>query len=497
MFLKSKYIAGLLTTVTVASGFGYLPDSESGMDTWKQNLGYELNVFQPESIFDFDHKLESLKSDKEVATEAEKKENTKVSSSQTEQTSQTNQSNVTKENRQKLPDEEMRKLKSYFKTRAVVDEDKVEGYLNIRSEASSEDGVEILGKLYPGAVAEILDEKEEWSRIESGDVTGWVKNEFLILGDDAAEVVEEDVTYKAEVQAETLNIRKGAGTNYDVTAIAEQGDKLEVGDLVSDSDNTWDGGYIWVTCKGYEKLQEYKLTIKLGDANDTGIVAAYFNDNEATIDGNKITANLPMRDEQNKNTDLGDVDIDLFVAADATVTGFTEDPTNQDVPGAVRWYKNGANIRDGLQVVVTAEDGSTQTYNLTATIEQNTTSASLQNIYITDGSYQAKGSITGNTVTFEVPYMTLSVKGWKVYAYANSSANVIGAREGTAFVVRPGVTTMDELSTTFNGSVTAIRRGAAALSSSRTQYSSSRWSTRLLVLAMPARWTKLKMEAGL
>ena len=230
------------------------------------------------------------------------------------------------------------------------------------------------------------------------------------------------------------------------------GDKLEVGDLVSDSDNTWTGT-IAVDCKGYNKLQTYNLTVKLGDANDTGIVAAYFNDNEATIDGNEITANLPMRDEQNKNTDLGDVDIDLFVAADATVTGFTEDPTNQDVPGAVRWYKNGANIRDGLQVVVTAEDGSTQTYNLTATIEQNTTSASLQNIYITNGSYQAKGSITGNTVTFEVPYMTLSVKGWKVYAYANSSANVIGAREGTAFVVRPGVTTMDELSTTFNGNI--------------------------------------------
>ena len=229
------------------------------------------------------------------------------------------------------------------------------------------------------------------------------------------------------------------------------GDKLEVGDLVSDTDNTWDGGYIWVTCKGYEKLQEYKLTIKLGDANDTGIVAAYFNDNEATINGNEITANLPMRDEQNKNTDLGDVDIDLFVAADATVTGFTEDPTNQDVPGAVRWYKNGANIRDGLQVVVTAEDGSTQTYNLTATIEQNTTSAALTGIYITDGSYQAKGNISGNTITFEVPYMTLSVKEWKVYATANSAANVIGARTaGNAFVVQNGITTMNNLGFTTN-----------------------------------------------
>ena len=60
MFLKSKYIAGLLTTVTVASGFGYLPSSESGMDTSKQNLNYELNVFHLDALSGFDQKLESL-----------------------------------------------------------------------------------------------------------------------------------------------------------------------------------------------------------------------------------------------------------------------------------------------------------------------------------------------------------------------------------------------------------------------------------------------------
>ncbi len=229
MFLKSKYIAGLLTTVTVASGFGYLPNSESGMDTWKQNLGYELNVFHPETITGFDQKLESLKSDKEVDSKTEKEEEIlTVSSGQAKQTNETKESDVTKEEVQKLSEEEMSKLKSYFKTRAVVDEDKVEGYLNIRSEASSEDTVEILGKLYPGAVAKILEEGKDWSRIESGDVIGWVKNSFLIFGDEAAEAVEEDATYKAEVQVETLNVRSGAGTDYDVTAIVEQGDKLEV-----------------------------------------------------------------------------------------------------------------------------------------------------------------------------------------------------------------------------------------------------------------------------
>ena len=229
MFLKSKYIAGLLTTVTVASGFGYLPNSESDMDTSKQNLGYELNVFHPETISDFDQKLESLKSDTEGGAEIKT-----ILSSLAKQTNGTKKTDVTKEDSQKLSDGEMRKLKTYFKSRAVVDEDKVEGYLNIRSDASLEDTVEILGKLYPGAVAKILEEGKEWSRIESGDVTGWVKNDFLILGDEAAETVE-DVTYKANVQAETLNVRKGAGTDYDVIDIVKQGEELEV----LKEDNDW------------------------------------------------------------------------------------------------------------------------------------------------------------------------------------------------------------------------------------------------------------------
>ena len=234
------------------------------------------------------------------------------------------------------------------------------------------------------------------------------------------------------------------------------GNKLEVGTGLDQAPYVKD---IEIDCKGYEKLQTYELTIKLGEANDTGIVAAYFNDNEATIDGNEITANLPMRDEQNAPTDLDHVEVVLYTNASAdvkTVTGF-KDGNPSDIPGTDKWVVNSADgttsIRDGKQVVVTAEDGSTQTYNLTATIEQNTTSAALTGIYITDadGSYQAKGNISGNTITFEVPYMTLSVKDWKVYATANSAANVIGARTaGNAFVVQNGITTMNNLGFTNN-----------------------------------------------
>ena len=232
------------------------------------------------------------------------------------------------------------------------------------------------------------------------------------------------------------------------------GTKLNVGALIANTNPkyAWEG-YIWVDCKGYEKLQKYDLTIKLGEDNNTGITAAYFNDNEATIDGNEITANLPMRDESNNNTDLDKVKVVLYTdtaAAVKNVTGFKKEAAS-DIAGTDKWSVNGTgattSIRNGKQVVVTAEDGTTQTYNLSATIEQNTTDAKLTGIYITDGSYQAKGDIVGNTIFFEVPYLTINVNNWKIYATANSAANVVADRAnyGTAKVVRSGITTMSEL----------------------------------------------------
>lgn len=49
----------------------------------------------------------------------------------------------------------------------------VEDKLNIRAEASKES--ELAGKLYKGAVADVVEKGDEWSRIKSGNVEGYVK----------------------------------------------------------------------------------------------------------------------------------------------------------------------------------------------------------------------------------------------------------------------------------------------------------------------------------
>ena len=230
------------------------------------------------------------------------------------------------------------------------------------------------------------------------------------------------------------------------------GVKLNIGTLYdkASSGYSWTSK-IWVDCKGYDKLQEYTLTIKLGEDDDTGIVDAYFNGNQASIDGNEITAVLPMRDEDNENTDLDAVEVVLYTASSAnvkTIAGFKEETT--DIPGYDMWVVDDTpatiSVRD-KQVVVTAEDGSTQTYVLSASIEQNTTAANMTSIYITGDGYTSTGSIQGNTIYFEVPYLTTDISGWKIYATANSAANVISNRNNgkTPAVVKNGVATMANL----------------------------------------------------
>ena len=56
----------------------------------------------------------------------------------------------------------------------------VDDYVNVRSTAG-EDG-EVLGKLYNNSACTVLGTEGDWYKIHSGDVEGYIKAEFLVLG---------------------------------------------------------------------------------------------------------------------------------------------------------------------------------------------------------------------------------------------------------------------------------------------------------------------------
>ena len=66
---------------------------------------------------------------------------------------------------------------------AMTNDDTVETGVVIRTEADPDS--KAAGYLYRGAAARIVDKGEEWTKVESGRVTGYVRNEYLAFGDQA------------------------------------------------------------------------------------------------------------------------------------------------------------------------------------------------------------------------------------------------------------------------------------------------------------------------
>lgn len=105
----------------------------------------------------------------------------------------------------------------------------VDHYVNVRS--TPDTGGEIVGKMYDGAVAQILaaaGERNEWFQIVSGRVEGYIKSEYFIYGDAAADVMDDYVTHYAQVLADRLNIRKEPAVASAKIGYIDKGEKLKV-----------------------------------------------------------------------------------------------------------------------------------------------------------------------------------------------------------------------------------------------------------------------------
>ncbi len=102
----------------------------------------------------------------------------------------------------------------------------VNDYVNVRESADTES--EIVGKLYDDSVGTLLEEKDGWYQIQSGSVTGYVKAEYCVVGEDAEALVEEVGTRVATVNTTTLKVRKEAGTDATVLGLVPIEEELVV-----------------------------------------------------------------------------------------------------------------------------------------------------------------------------------------------------------------------------------------------------------------------------
>lgn len=129
-------------------------------------------------------------------------------------------------------EESSQNAESEYANLAIAD---VTDYVNVRTEPNTDS--EIVGKIYDGAVAQILavaGEQDDWFQIVSGNVEGYIKAEFFLYGDAAAEVIDEYVTRYAKVRADRLNVREEPSTDADRIGYIDNGEKLKIVENLGD-----------------------------------------------------------------------------------------------------------------------------------------------------------------------------------------------------------------------------------------------------------------------
>ena len=121
----------------------------------------------------------------------------------------------------------------------------VKNALNVRSDASEE--ASKVGKLYKDCGGTILERKDGWTRLQSGNVIGWASDEYLLFGEEAVNLANDVGRMIATVNTETLRVRMAPDEEAGIYGLLPKEEIVEVLD---------DGTGQWV-CIDYEGMDGY------------------------------------------------------------------------------------------------------------------------------------------------------------------------------------------------------------------------------------------------
>ncbi|MCM1175866.1 MAG: cell wall hydrolase [Blautia sp.] len=144
--------------------------------------------------------------------------------------------------------------------------------LNVRAEASEDS--EKVGLLYKDCGGRILERKDGWTKLESGDLVGWASDEYLLFDEEAEALAGEVGNLIIVNETETLRVRQEPDTDAVVLGLLAQNDALNVVEVM---DGEW---------------------IKVDFYHDDAYVLAEYVDVDFRIDAGETMAVIRQREEE-------------------------------------------------------------------------------------------------------------------------------------------------------------------------------------------------------
>ncbi len=110
----------------------------------------------------------------------------------------------------------------------------VQNALNIRAEADEKS--EKVGYLYKDCGGTILERKDGWTRIKSGNVIGWAKDEYLLFGEEAKAMAEDVGNWIVTLDVSAVRVRKEPSMDAEIYGLLAYDDSVE---FIDEVNNSW------------------------------------------------------------------------------------------------------------------------------------------------------------------------------------------------------------------------------------------------------------------
>ncbi len=150
--------------------------------------------------------------------------------------------------------------------------------MNVRAEASEES--DKVGVLYKDCGGRILERKDGWTRLKSGDLIGWASDEYLLFGEEAEAMADDVGNLIVTIETEILRVRDEPSTDAEVVGLLTGDDELEIIEFINDD---------WISVE-YEEETRY--------------VSSEFVDVDFHIDEGETLAAIRIREEEERQAKL-------------------------------------------------------------------------------------------------------------------------------------------------------------------------------------------------
>ncbi len=105
--------------------------------------------------------------------------------------------------------------------------------MNVRAEASEDS--DKVGVLYKDCGGRILERKDGWTRLKSGDLVGWASDEYLLFGEEAEMMADDVGNLIVTIETELLRVRTDPNTEAEAVGLLTSDDELEIIEFIDDA----------------------------------------------------------------------------------------------------------------------------------------------------------------------------------------------------------------------------------------------------------------------